>query len=150
MTGIRKSQQYKKFVTLSFIFFICGCTNTETTNPYNIPDNYFRHYDESIHGDYIPLILNFLENVSYQPKNECEREDLRQLFITADWQMHEFHNQGYPMDTKSSGISILFEAFPELLNKNILRERGNIVMSYGLKNELLKINTKCSRGNYPY
>ena len=150
MSGTRKFQQYKKFVCLSFLLFLCGCTNNATMNPYHIPDNYFRYYDESVHGDYTPLILKFLENVSHQPENECEREDLRRLFITADWQMHEFNNQGYPMAANSSGISILFDAFPELLNENIIREEGNIVMSARLKSELLKINTTCSRGTYPY
>ena len=64
--------------------------------------------------------------------------------------MHEFNNQGYPLDAKSSGVSILFDAFPELLSKSIIGEGGNIVMSNRLKSELLKINTECSRGPYPF
>jgi len=140
----------RTFSSLLFLVFICGCTNNETMNSYNIPDNYFRYYDESVHGDHTPLIVKFLENVSTQPENECEREDLRRLFIIANWQMNEFNNQGYPLDAKSSGISILLDAFPELLSKNIVGEGGNIVMSSRLKSELLKINTMCTRGSYPY
>jgi len=132
------------------ILLLGGCAQSQSSNPYQIPDNYFRYYDESIHGQHTPLILAFLENISHEPKNECEREDLRQAFVLADWQMHEFNNQGYPMNAKSDGIVILIDAFPELLRKNFLGEDGNIVMSTSLKNELLKVNTNCTRGAYPY
>lgn len=113
----------------------------DTHEPYDLPDHFF---SRELHACEIAVPTNFLETLSHHPKNECEREDLRQLFIMADWQMGDMLNQGYYYDAKSEGIGVLIKAFPELLDQEIFGELG-VVYSGILKDELLKIRTGCKR-----
>ena len=117
-----------------------ACSPAANENHYRLTSEYFSPPDYDVG---LNLPLNVLENISRIPKTDCEREDLRRLFITADWQMHEFNNQGYMLDAKSIGVATLVSSFPELKDMEIYREGGALVDTTSLRKALLKLDTGC-------
>lgn len=139
----------KLFVLLLASLLFVSCSPSTTENPYKLPDKYFLRFDDTIHDGILPLPVRRLENITHKPINECEREDLKQLFMVADWQLHAFYNQGYVLKAKSTGVQILFEAFPELEKQNIVGENGHVVFTNSINEKLQNIQTNCDRGSYP-
>lgn len=139
----------KLFVLLLTPLLFVSCSPSATKNPYKLPDKYFLRFDDTIHDGILPLPVHLLENITHKPINECEREDLKQLFMVADWQLNAFNNQGYVLNAKSTGVQILFDAFPELAKQNIVGENGHVVLTNSINKKLQNIQTNCNRGSYP-
>jgi len=125
---------------------VSGCSSNDR-NEYRLHNGFFAYPNDELG---LNLPVKVLGDLDRLPQSECEREDLRRLFIVADWQMRAINNQSYMLDPKSSGVTTLFKTFPSLVNINIYRENGALVDSAGvdsagLSSALMKIKTNCTQ-----
>jgi len=132
---------YKLIFWLFVSMTVSGCSFNDR-NEYRLHNGFFAYPDDELG---LNLPVKVLEDLDRLPQSECEREDLRRLFIVADWQMKALHNQSYMFDSKSSGIKTLMSAFPSLADENIYRENRALVDSAGLSSALMKIRANCSK-----
>lgn len=119
-----------------------GCSYQETiSEKYVIPDIIFNAPDYKNNEVHVFHPANFIENISREPENACEIEDLRRLIIAVNMYSVEFYNQSYNAEKSSTGVRILFDVFPTL--RSVQDEESGLINIDKISHHLRQVKSEC-------
>lgn len=119
-----------------------GCADQGTiSKKYEIPDAIFNVPDYNNNEADVFHPAKFIENLSTKPANACEIEDLRRLIIAVNMYSVEFYNQSYNVERSSTGVKILFDAFPTL--NSVQAEEHGMINIDKISHQLRQVKSEC-------